>query len=102
MCIRDRGFTFPVVPGKQCQGCEAQQVNGGFKYMNVLRIRLSLQEKREVLVAAGQLALIAADGAAQSAISYYCRRESLAVAKTEETGLREMEKSKTNTEMYPG
>ena len=33
---------------------------------------------------------------------YYCRRESLAVAKTEETGLREMEKSKTNTEMYPG
>ena len=37
--------------------------------MNVLRIRLSLQEKREVLVAAGQLALIAADGAAQSAIS---------------------------------
>ena len=37
--------------------------------MNVFRIRLSLQEKREVLVAAGQLALIAADGAAQSAIS---------------------------------
>lgn len=35
-------------------------------------------------------------------MSYYCRRESLAVAKTEETGLREMEKSKTNTEMYPG
>ena len=33
---------------------------------------------------------------------YYCRRESLAVAKTEETELREMEKSKTNTEMYPG
>ena len=70
--------------------------------MNVLRIRLSLQEKREVLVAAGQLALIAADGAAQSAISYLGRRASLAVAKTEETGLREMEKSKTNTEMYPG
>ena len=37
--------------------------------MNVLRIRLSLQEKREVLVTAGQLALVAADGAAQSAIS---------------------------------
>ena len=39
--------------------------------MNVFRIRLSLQEKREVLVAAGQLALIAADGAAQSAISRF-------------------------------
>lgn len=30
------------------------------------------------------------------------RGNGLAVAKTEETGLREMEKSKTNTEMYPG
>jgi hypothetical protein len=28
--------------------------------------------------------------------------ESLAATKTEETGLREMEKSKTNTEMFPG
>ena len=37
--------------------------------MNVLRIRLSLQEKREVLVAASQLAFVAADRAAQSAIS---------------------------------
>ena len=37
--------------------------------MNVLRIRLSLQEKREVLVTAGQLAFVAADGAAQSVIS---------------------------------
>ena len=55
--------------GQQRQGCKAQQVNGGFKHMNVLRIRLSLQEKREVLVTAGQLALIAAGGAAQSAIS---------------------------------
>lgn len=43
--------------------------------MNVLRIRLSLQEKREVLVAAGQLALIAADGAAQSAIVKKSRHE---------------------------
>ena len=37
--------------------------------MNVLRIRLSLQEKREAFVAAGQLAFVAVDGAAQSAIS---------------------------------
>ena len=37
--------------------------------MNVLRIRLSLQEKREVLVTAGQFPFVAADGAAQSAIS---------------------------------
>ena len=39
--------------------------------MNVFRIRLSLQEKREVLVAAGQFAFVAADGAAQSAISRF-------------------------------
>jgi len=39
--------------------------------MNVLHIRLSLQEKREVLVTAGQLALVAADGTAQSAISRF-------------------------------
>ena len=31
--------------------------------MNVLRIRLSLQEKREVLFTAGQLALVSVDGA---------------------------------------
>ena len=37
--------------------------------MNVLRIWLALQGKRKVLITAGQLALVAADGAAQSAIS---------------------------------
>ena len=39
--------------------------------MNVLCIWLSLQEKREVLVAAGQFAFVAADGAAQSTISRF-------------------------------
>lgn len=39
--------------------------------MNVLRIRLSLQEKREVLVTAGQFPFVAADSAAQSAISRF-------------------------------
>ena len=39
--------------------------------MNVLRIRLSLQEKREAFVAAGQFAFVAADGAAQSTISRF-------------------------------
>ena len=39
--------------------------------MNVLRIRLSLQEKREAFVAAGQFAFVAADRAAQSAISCF-------------------------------
>ena len=39
--------------------------------MNVFRIRLSLQEKREAFVAAGQFAFVAADGAAQSTISRF-------------------------------
>ena len=39
--------------------------------MNVLRIRLSLQEKREVLVTAGQFPFVAADSAAQSSISRF-------------------------------
>ena len=39
--------------------------------MNVLRIRPSLQEKREAFVAAGQFAFVAADSAAQSAISRF-------------------------------
>ena len=58
-------------PGQKRQSCKAQQVNGGFKHMNVLRIRLSLPQKREAFVAAGQFAFVAADGAAQSAISRF-------------------------------